>query len=93
MNEEHTRARGLRVKTEHPRFGTVEQLASPVRVGSEPPEYRRAPRRNEDFDLVVREIVGYDDATVEELRAGGAFGDAPFGDDAPADTEPEAASR
>ena len=93
MNEEHTRARGLRVKTEHPRFGTVEQLASPVRVGSEPPEYRRAPRRNEDFDLVVRESVGYDDATVEELRAGGAFGDAPFGDDAPADTEPEAASR
>jgi len=93
MNEEHTRARGLRVKTEHPRFGTVEQLASPVRVGSEPPEYRRAPRRNEDFDLVVREIVGYDDATVEELRAAGAFGDVPAGDDTPAGTEPEAASR
>ncbi|GAA0542642.1 CaiB/BaiF CoA transferase family protein [Actinomadura livida] len=96
MEEEHTKARGLRVTTEHPRFGTVEQLASPVRVGSEPPEYRRAPRRNEDFDLVVREIAGYDDATVERLRAGGAFGDAPAEESAPAasaDTEPEAASR
>ncbi len=70
MREEHTKARGLRVTTEHPRFGTVEQLASPVRVGAEPPEYRRAPFRNEDFDLVIREIAGYDDATVAELRAG-----------------------
>ncbi|TDC61814.1 CoA transferase [Actinomadura sp. GC306] len=96
MEEEHTKARGLRVTTEHPRFGTVEQLASPVRVGAEPPEYRRAPRRNEDFDLVVREIAGYDDATVERLRAGGAFGDAPVEQSPPAastDTEPEAASR
>ncbi|TDC98232.1 CoA transferase [Actinomadura sp. 7K507] len=99
MKEEHTKARGLRVTTEHPRFGTVEQLASPVRVGSEQPEYRRAPLRNEDFDLVVREIAGYDDATVAELRDGGAFGDVeppaakPAPDGKAADTEPEAASR
>ncbi|WP_141578376.1 CaiB/BaiF CoA-transferase family protein [Actinomadura sp. WMMA1423] len=92
MREEHTRARGLRVTTEHPRFGTVEQVASPVRVGAQPTEYRRAPLRNEDFDLVVRGIAGYDEATVEALRAGGAFGDAVE----PAGTvagEAEAASR
>ncbi|GAA1793838.1 CoA transferase [Actinomadura chokoriensis] len=94
MREEHTMARGLRVTTEHPRFGTVEQLASPVRVGSEPPEYRRAPFRNEDFDLVVREIAGYDDAAVAELRAGGAFGpETPAPEAAPAAGEAEAASR
>ncbi|MEV4380213.1 CoA transferase [Streptosporangium sp. NPDC049644] len=75
LAEEHTRARGLRVTTEHPRFGTVEQVASPVRVGSEPPTYRRAPLRNEDFDLVVRDIVGYDEATIDELTAQGAFGE------------------
>jgi crotonobetainyl-CoA:carnitine CoA-transferase CaiB-like acyl-CoA transferase len=92
LREEHTRARGLRVTTEHPRFGTVEQLASPVRVGAEPPEYRRAPFRNEDFDLVIREIAGYDDATVEELRAGGAFGDAVEPSETAAG-EAEAASR
>ncbi|TDC46638.1 CoA transferase [Actinomadura sp. KC345] len=99
MKEEHTKARGLRVTTEHPRFGTVEQLASPVRVGSERPEYRRAPHRNEDFDLVIREIAGYDDATVAELRDGGAFGDVeppaarPAPDGKAPETEPEAASR
>ncbi|CND51289.1 L-carnitine dehydratase/bile acid-inducible protein F [Mycobacterium tuberculosis] len=94
MAEEHTKARRLRVTTEHPRFGTVEQLASPVRVGSEPPEYRRAPFRNEDFDLVVREIAGYDEATVAELRAGGAFGgEAAAPAASPAAGEAEAASR
>ncbi|MFB4309397.1 CaiB/BaiF CoA transferase family protein [Actinomadura sp. GTD37] len=77
MHEDHTRARGLRITTEHPRFGTVEQLASPVRVGTQPPEYRRAPLRNEDFDLVTRQIAGYDDTTLEELRKQGAFGEAP----------------
>ncbi|GGO66630.1 CaiB/BaiF CoA transferase family protein [Nonomuraea cavernae] len=75
MEEEHTKARGLRVTTEHPRFGTVEQIASPVRVGDQPPSYRRAPLRNEDFELVVRDIAGYDEATVRELAAQGAFGD------------------
>ena len=74
LTEEHTRARGLIVETDHPRYGRLQQLASPVRVGDEPPQYRRAPSRNEDFDHVVREILGYDDARVAELRSAGAFG-------------------
>jgi crotonobetainyl-CoA:carnitine CoA-transferase CaiB-like acyl-CoA transferase len=82
LREEHTIARNLVVTTEHPTFGTVEQLASPVRVGSEPPTYRRAPLRNEDFDLVVREIAGLDDARVAELSAQGAFGSVVPGDPA-----------
>lgn len=74
LKEEHTRARNLVVTTEHPRYGIVEQLASPVRVGSEPPTYRRAPQRNEDFDHVVREIVCYDGQQIELLQREGAFG-------------------
>ena len=90
LTEEHTIARNLIVETDHPRFGTVKQVASPVRVGSEPPEYRRAPLRNEDFDYVVREIAGFDDETVAKFAADGAFGQPP----AAADTaEAEAAAR
>jgi len=74
LRDEHTIARGMRVTTEHPRFGTVDQLASPVRVGAEPPSYRRAPRRNEDFDHVLREIAGFDDARIDQAGAAGAFG-------------------
>lgn len=74
LRDEHAIARGMRVTTEHPRFGTVDQLASPVRVGAEPPTYRRAPRRNEDFDHVLREIAGYDERQVAQAGAAGAFG-------------------
>jgi crotonobetainyl-CoA:carnitine CoA-transferase CaiB-like acyl-CoA transferase len=74
LAEEHTAARGLVVETEHPRYGRLRQLASPVRVGEEPPAYRRAPARNEDFQHVLRQVLGYDDGRVAELGARGAFG-------------------
>jgi crotonobetainyl-CoA:carnitine CoA-transferase CaiB-like acyl-CoA transferase len=74
LREEHTEARGLIVETEHPRWGTVRQLASPVRFGAEPPVYRRAPRRNEDADYVLRGMLGYDDARIRALAGAGAFG-------------------
>jgi crotonobetainyl-CoA:carnitine CoA-transferase CaiB-like acyl-CoA transferase len=74
LREEHTAARGLVVETDHPRYGRVRQLASPVRVGDDRPAYRRAPMRNEDFEYVVRSVLGYDDARLTELRVGGAFG-------------------
>lgn len=74
LAEEHTRARNLIVETEHPRYGTVKQLASPVRVGDQAPEYRRAPQRNEDFDLLMRQVVGYSEERIDELATQGAFG-------------------
>ena len=90
LQEEHTRARNLVVTTDHPRYGSLQQLASPVRVGAEVPTYRRAPRRNEDFDHVMRAIAGYDDAVISDLRHAGAFGTVVATDE---ETEPEAAAR
>lgn len=77
MTEPHTIARNLLVETEHPRYGTVRQVASPVRVGSEPPTYRRAPLRHEDADRLLGGLLGYDDARIGELTARGAFGELP----------------
>lgn len=74
LASEHTTARGLIVETEHPRFGTVRQLASPVRVGSERGPYRRAPRPDEHADEVLHGLLGYDVATVSRLADEGAFG-------------------
>lgn len=92
LKEDHTVARNLVVTTDHPRYGALQQLASPVRVGAEAPNYRRAPRRNEDFDHVMREVAGYDDATLDDLLQAGAFGTvaAPV---AAHGAEPEAAAR
>jgi len=65
--------RGLLLETEHPRFGKVVQLASPVKVGEPRLEHRRAPQRNEDADHVLK-WLGYDEARIAGLADSGAFG-------------------
>jgi crotonobetainyl-CoA:carnitine CoA-transferase CaiB-like acyl-CoA transferase len=75
LADEHTVARGMVVETEHPRFGTVRQVRSPVRVGTDAPDYRRAPARHEDATTVLTDVLGYDAARVGNLARGGAFGD------------------
>jgi len=75
LNEPHTLERGLIVNTEHPRFGEVKTLASPVRVGSSDEySYRRAPLRNEDMDEILHRIIGYDSDQIKSLCSEGAFG-------------------
>lgn len=75
LRDPQVAARNLIAHTEHPRFGTVAQVASSVRVGDEPVEYRRAPFRHEHADEVLRGILGYDSGYIDELSRAGAFGD------------------
>lgn len=77
LAEPHTAARDLVVETEHPAFGRLRNLASPVRVGERAPAYRRAPRRNEDAGYVLGDLLGYGEAKVAQLRRSGAFGEPP----------------
>ena len=75
MQEPHTRVRQLIVETDHPHFGTVRSLASPVRVGDQSQvTYRRAPLRNEDASYVLRDILEYNEAAISRLTDEGAFG-------------------
>jgi len=80
LTDEHTIARNLIVETDHPRFGKIQQLGSPVRVGAKMPDYQRAPFRNEHFHHVVRDIAGYEPDEIDALRRAGAFGDADLPD-------------
>jgi crotonobetainyl-CoA:carnitine CoA-transferase CaiB-like acyl-CoA transferase len=74
LQEEHTTARNLIVETEHPRYGTLKQLASPVRVGEQRSDHVRAPQRNEHFGRIMSEVLGLSDEAVEGLLDAGAFG-------------------
>ncbi len=74
LSDLHTAARRMVVETVHPRFGTVRQLASPVRVGDQSIPYRRAPRRNEDVSYILKELLGYGPDRATKLCAAGAFG-------------------
>ncbi|MFI6962771.1 CaiB/BaiF CoA transferase family protein [Streptomyces sp. NPDC050255] len=76
LTDPHTQARGLVVESDHPRYGTVRSVASPVRVGERPPgKAPRAPQRGEHTDTVLRDLLGYDADRAAGLRAKGAFGD------------------
>jgi crotonobetainyl-CoA:carnitine CoA-transferase CaiB-like acyl-CoA transferase len=70
-------ARDGLVEIEHPRLGTVRQVATPLRVGEEEKPARRAPFRGEDTERVLLELCGYSAERVRELAGAGAFGDVP----------------
>lgn len=65
------------VELDHPRFGVVRELASPLRVGAERLQARRAPFRGEHTHDVVRSIGGFSSQDVDRLERDGAFGQAP----------------
>ena len=74
MLEPHTIARNLIFETEHPRYGTLKNLASPVKVGNEAVVHRRAPQRNENFDEVMGGLLNYSPEKISSLSDAGAFG-------------------
>lgn len=72
----HIEARGLVVEVEHPVYGTVKSLASPIRVGDETAVPTRAPRRGEHTNPLLRDLLGMTPAEIQDSRAAGAFGPA-----------------
>jgi crotonobetainyl-CoA:carnitine CoA-transferase CaiB-like acyl-CoA transferase len=74
LRDPQTAARDLIVETAHPRFGTVRQLRSPVRVGETALPQRRAPARHEDAGAILGDLLGYAPARIDGLARQGAFG-------------------
>jgi crotonobetainyl-CoA:carnitine CoA-transferase CaiB-like acyl-CoA transferase len=73
LRDPQVEARGAVVEVEHPRLGTVRQVASPLRLGDDAP-LRRAPFRGEHTREVLVELCGYEPERVDALAAAGAFG-------------------
>ncbi|MBK1783214.1 CaiB/BaiF CoA transferase family protein [Prauserella cavernicola] len=76
LADEQALAREMVVATEHPVFGTVRQVASPVRVGPERVAPHRAPHRGEHTESLCSELLGYSPEHIAGIRAAGAFGTA-----------------
>ena len=71
--EPHTIARAMIIETDHPRYGKVRQVATPVKVGPARTDNRRAPQRNEDADYVLTQLLKYEDTKVAKLSSDQAF--------------------
>jgi len=67
-------ARNSVVEIEHPTLGRVREIASPLRLSGPSASPSRGPLRGEHTDSVLREVCGYSDERIDELRAAAAFG-------------------
>jgi crotonobetainyl-CoA:carnitine CoA-transferase CaiB-like acyl-CoA transferase len=76
------------VSYEHPTLGTVSQVATPLRVGSEPLPMERGPFLGEHTRAILDELLRYDEARIRSLLSddvvAGAMGHEPHDPVAPA---------
>ena len=74
LTDPQVAARELLLEAEHPRFGTVRTIASPVRVGNHRSPTRPAPQLGADTSSVLTDVLGYGPARIGDVAEGGAFG-------------------
>ena len=75
LADPQTEARGDVVEYDHPRFGTVRTIATPLRVGEDEKPLRRAPFRGEHTGDVLARLCRYSPEHVSALHEAGVFGD------------------
>ena len=76
LQDPQVEARGSVVEIDHPNLGPVRQVASPLRVDidREPLPLDRGPFRGEHTDQILRDVCGYEDQQIAELREAKTFG-------------------
>jgi crotonobetainyl-CoA:carnitine CoA-transferase CaiB-like acyl-CoA transferase len=72
LADEQVQARGMIVEVDHPTFGRLREVASPVRADGWRPA--PAPRLGQHSDEILGGLLGYDAARIAALRACGALG-------------------
>jgi len=59
---------------EHPEYGIIQQVASPIKTEGVIEHPTPGPGLGEHTDEVMAEVLGYSNERVSSLRAEGAFG-------------------
>ena len=72
LRDEQVRAREMILEVEHPEFGTVRQVAHPVKTEGVPARPEPAPEMGGDTDRILADLCGLSGEEIEELRAEGA---------------------
>jgi formyl-CoA transferase len=61
------------VELDHPQRGKWYNVGMPIKLSASPARIERSPTLGEHTDEVLKEVLGYDAAKVEQLKGAGAF--------------------
>jgi crotonobetainyl-CoA:carnitine CoA-transferase CaiB-like acyl-CoA transferase len=62
------RDRGMLIEIEHPVFGTMRQVNTPVRADGRRKKHRCAPKLGEDTEAILRNYLHYSDERILDLK-------------------------
>jgi len=74
LQDEQVLAREMIVEVEHPQFGTIREVATPIKTEGVVTRPAPAPGLGEHTDSILREVLSYGDRTIDALRSKGAIG-------------------
>ena len=73
FKEPQLSAREMLIDVEHPAFGTLKELASPIKIKGVTQRKEPAPGLGENTDDILRTFLKYDDRKIEALKEKGAI--------------------
>ncbi|MFP6595659.1 MAG: CoA transferase [Dehalococcoidia bacterium] len=74
LQDQQVLARKLILEVEHPKYGTIRQVGSPIKMDGVIKHPTPGPALGQHTEEVMAEVLGYSDERVSSLRAEGAFG-------------------
>lgn len=73
LSDPDLKRRGTILDVEHPEFGIIREVNTPVRCSTAPRVHRRAPSLGEDTEEILRRCLNYSDGDIETLRNAGVI--------------------
>ena len=72
-DDEHVRGREMYVEIDHPQRGKWYNVGMPIKLSASPAKIERSPLLGEHTDEVLRDVLGYNEGRIGQLRGAGAF--------------------
>ncbi len=77
LEDEQVREREMLLTVEHPVFGALREVASPIKTPGATAKPAPAPRLGEHTEAILRDVLRYTPDRIATLRASGVFGPPP----------------
>jgi formyl-CoA transferase len=75
--DQSLRATGTVVEVDHPKRGKYLSVGNPIKLSASPSEVKRSPLLGEHTEEILRDVLGYNDNELAQIRASGATEPAP----------------